>query len=102
MAKPIHSALSRIEDLSRQLAHLRHDLSEAVAPARKAGHHALHDARHQALVLAKDFQQHGSVTAHQLGHRARVVGKAIGKDPVPLVVALSTFVLLSSLLSRRR
>ena len=102
MANATDRALSRIEDLSQQLAHLRKELATRVGPARKAGAHALHDAQHQALVLAKDLQEHGGAAAHLLGRQARVATKAISKDPVPLLVALGTFVLLSSLFSRRR
>ena len=102
MANATHQFLSRIEDLSHQLAHLRQELARTTRPARKAGTHALHDAGHQAVVLAKDFQAHSGAVAHLLGRRARFARKAISKDPVPLVVALGTFVLLSSLLSRRR
>ncbi|MDB5621827.1 MAG: hypothetical protein JWR39_390 [Devosia sp.] len=102
MANAIHTALSRIEDLSGQLAGLRGEVARLVRPARRSGVHALHGAQHQAVVLAKDFKQHGEVAAHRLGHQARLAGKSIGNDPVPLLVALGTFVLLSSLFLRRR
>jgi len=102
MANVTEHALSRIEDLTRQLAHLRKELSGRVAPARKAGSHALHDAQHQAAELAQDLGEYGSHAAHLLGRQARQAGKAIKNDPVPLVVALGTFVLLSSLFARRR
>jgi hypothetical protein len=102
MANVTEHALSRIEDLARQLAHLRKELAERVAPSRKSGSHALHDAQHQAVELARDLQEHGSAAAHLLGRQARHAGKAISKDPIPLVVALGTFVLLSSLFARRR
>jgi len=102
MANITEHALSRVEDLTRQLAHLRNELAERVTPGRKGATNALHDAQHQAVELARELQEHGSAAAHLLGRQARHAGKAIRKDPVPLFVALGTFVLLSSLFARRR
>jgi len=85
-----------IEQLSRQLAHLRHDIAGMSRSATRYGSHTAHDVGDQ-------LWHQGEVVARQLGKQAKKAGKAVKEDPVPAIVAIAGFALfLNLVLGRKR
>jgi len=102
----------QIAGLAREAGQISEALSRFSAQAqRDAGHYA-HDAGRYAREAAHDiadeaFQQ-GAIAARLVGKQAVRAGKAIGKDPVPAMVAVAglacllSLVLVSGRKARRR
>lgn len=85
-----------LEDLSRQLSSLRHDISGISRSVSRYGAHTAND-------IGEELWHQGEIVAKQLGRQARKAGKAIKNDPVPAVVAVAGFALfLNLLLGRKR
>ncbi|HEV7344095.1 MAG TPA: hypothetical protein VGN60_00475 [Devosia sp.] len=96
---------SRGEDatdaLSRQIAALRREIAEISEAAAHYSGHTLHDVQHNAGALAREMRQQGAIVARQLNRQASVAGRAIQSNPVPVIVALGTLALLSTLIFMR-
>ena len=85
-----------IEDLSRQLSTLRHDVAGVSRAVSRYGSHTAHDVGDQ-------LWHQGEIVARQLGRQAKKAGKAVKEDPVPAIVAVAGFALfLNLLLGRKR
>ena len=84
-----------LEDITRQLSHLRHDLSGISRAVSRYGAHAASDVGDQ-------LWHQGEVVARQLGRQAAKAGKAVKDDPVPAVVAVAGFALFMRLILGRK
>ena len=84
-----------IEELSRQLSSLRHDIAGVSRSVSRYGSHTAHDVGDQ-------LWHQGEVVARQLGKQARMAGKAVKEDPVPAIVAVAGFALLLNLVLGRK
>ena len=85
-----------IEELSRQLSTLRHDVAGVSRAVSRYGSHTAHDVGDQ-------LWHQGEIVARQLGKQAKKAGKAVKEDPVPAIVAVAGFALfLNLLLGRKR
>ena len=85
-----------IEELSRQLSSLRHDVAGVSRAVSRYGTHTAHDVGDQ-------LWHQGEIVARQLGKQARQAGKAVKEDPVPAIVAVAGFALfLNLVLGRKR
>ena len=85
-----------IEELSRQLSSLRHDIAGVSRSVSRYGSHTARDVGDQ-------LWHQGEIVARQLGKQARMAGKAVKEDPVPAIVAVAGFALfLNLVLGRKR
>lgn len=85
-----------LEELSRQLSSLRHDMAGVSRAVSRYGAHTATDVGDQ-------LWHQGEVVARQLGKQAVKAGRAVKDDPVPAVVALAGFALfLRLVLGRKR
>ena len=84
-----------LEDITRQLSHLRHDLSGISRAVSRYGAHTASDVGDQ-------LWHQGEVVARQLGRQAAKAGKAVKDDPVPAVVAVAGFALFMRLILGRK
>ena len=85
-----------VEELSRQLSSLRHDVAGVSRAVGRYGSHAAHDVGDQ-------LWHQGEVVARKLGRQAKKAGKAVKEDPVPAIVAVIGFGLfLNLVLGRKR
>ncbi|RYE74418.1 MAG: hypothetical protein EOP19_27765 [Hyphomicrobiales bacterium] len=85
-----------LEELSRQLSSLRHDVAGVSRAMTRYGSHTAHDVGDQ-------LWHQGEVVARQLGRQAVKAGKAVREDPVPAIVAVAGFALfLNLILGRKR
>jgi hypothetical protein len=91
-------------NLNRQLSGLSREASQIVdllnqfsrGARRDAGHFA-NDAGHYAHDLADEAWHQGAVAAKVIGKQALRAGKAVGKDPVPAVIAVAGLACLLTL-----
>jgi ElaB/YqjD/DUF883 family membrane-anchored ribosome-binding protein len=90
-----------LDNLSDQIALLRKELESVRSAVRHYGGDTLEDVQHNALALAREVRQGGKVVARNLSKQASVAGKVVQDNPVPVVVALGTIALLSTLLLTR-
>jgi len=89
-------------DLQHRLESLSADLARLSGDAATHGHHALDEVGHHAGELLDDAVKQGRVAAARFSRQMVSTGKAVQRDPVPVLVAIGTLVLVSSLLMRRR
>jgi hypothetical protein len=97
-----HSGTDTFHHLQRQIEGLRNDIAALSGDAAYQGHHALDDLGHHAAELLDEAGKQGRVVANRLSRQLASTGKAVQRDPLPVVVAIGTLVLVSSLLMRRR
>ena len=84
-----------LEDISRQLSHLRHDVAGVSHAVSRYGAHTASD-------IGDQLWHQGEVVARQLGRQAVKAGKAVKDDPVPAVVAVAGFALFMRLILGRK
>lgn len=85
-----------IEEITRQLASLRHDVAGVSRAVARYGAHTASD-------VGDELWRRGEVVARQLGKQAIKAGRAVKQDPVPAVVALAGFAcFLRLVLGRKR
>lgn len=98
----------QVSSLARDAGHITDLLARFTANARRDADGYARDAGHYAHDLADEAWHQGTVAAKVLGKQALRAGKAVGKDPVPAVVAVAGLACLLSLVtsagrsSRRR
>lgn len=98
----------QVSSLSRDASHITDLLARFTANARREGSHYAHDAGNYAHDFADEAWHQGAVAAKVLGKQALRAGKAVGKDPVPAVIAIAGLACLMVLVtsagnsSRRR
>lgn len=91
----------QVSSLARDAGHITDLLGRFTDNARREAGHYTHD-------LADEAWQHGAAAAKVIGRQAWRAGKAVGKDPVPAVIAVAGLACLLSLVassgraSRRR
>ena len=83
--------------LSRQLASLVCDAGNMAAQLRRFGGHTSHDLQHFARDLGGQALHQGAEAAQLIGMRALRSGKAVGRDPVPAIVAVAGLACLINL-----
>ena len=85
-----------LEEITRQLASLRHDVAGVSRAVARYGAHTAND-------MGDELWHQGEVIARQLGKQAIKAGRAVKDDPVPAVVALAGFAcFLRLVLGRKR
>ena len=90
-----------IDNLSRQIAMLRKEIAAITEAVNDYSGSTLEDVQHNAVALAREMRKGGELVVRQVGRNAERAGKAVQENPVPVVVALGTIALLSSLIFRR-
>jgi ElaB/YqjD/DUF883 family membrane-anchored ribosome-binding protein len=90
------------EKIARQLSHLREEVDALTHSLQRMSRHVGKDAGHAANDLLDQAWHQGEVVAQQLGKQAVRTGRAVRKDPVPIIVAVAGLALLASLLIGRR
>lgn len=87
----------QVSSLARDAGHITELLSRFTANAQREAQHYGHD-------LADEAWHQGAVAAKVLGKQALRAGRAVGKDPMPAVIAVAGLACLLSLAtsSRRR
>ena len=88
--------------LAECVARLREDVRELASALRDQGAHRYGDLQHNASALVHDLRRQLPVATEELGRQARLAGRAVQRDPVPLLVTVGTIALLSSLFRRSR
>lgn len=109
MATSAKRALQVVEDarddvtdsLSDHVAALRQEIVAIAEAINEYGGERLHGVQRGAAQLAKDVQHQLPVVARQVSRQASSAGRAVRQDPLPVVVAVGTVVLLAALLFRR-
>jgi vacuolar-type H+-ATPase subunit H len=100
--KSIEDAGDNVSDvLFDQIAALRKEIASISETVSNYGGHTLSDVQKNATALAREIQHQGAAVAHQVNRQAHVAGRAIQQNPVPVIVALGTIVLLSALIFKR-
>jgi hypothetical protein len=84
-----------LEDITRQLSHLRHDVAGVSQAVSRYGVHTAND-------LGDQLWHQGEIVAKKLGRQAAKAGKAVKDDPVPAVVAVAGFALFMRLILGRK
>jgi len=98
----------QVSSLARDAGHITDLLARFTANARREGGHLAHDANGYAHDFADEAWHQGATAAKVLGKQALRAGRAVGKDPVPAVVAVAGLACLMALVtsagnsSRRR
>jgi hypothetical protein len=95
-----HQLNGQLASLSREVAHISQNM-------RHLGSGAGREVNHFAHGLADTAWHQGAVAARVLGRQATKAGRAVGKDPLPAIVAVAGLaclatVIMSSGKSRRR
>lgn len=90
-----------LDNLSKQIAVLGKELASLKTAVNRYGEDSLGDVQQSALALAKEVRQGGKLMARKVSHQAGIAGKAVQDNPVPVIVALGTLALLSTLLLSR-
>lgn len=85
------------DQLGRQIASLSRDAAHISDALRRFGSGAGRDASHFAHHLADGALHQGAYAAKLLGRQARKAGRAVGKDPVPAMVAVAGLACLLTL-----
>ena len=84
-----------LEDITRQISHLRHDMAGVSRAVSRYGAHTAND-------IGDQLWHQGEVVARQVGKQAVKAGKAVKDDPVPAVVAVAGFALFMRLILGRK
>jgi hypothetical protein len=84
-----------LEELSRQLSSLRHDVAGVSRAVSRYSAHTASD-------FGDQLWHQGEVVARQLGRQAIKAGRAVKDDPVPAVVAVAGFALFMRLILGRK
>lgn len=82
----------QISSLARDAGHITELLGRFTANARREASHYGHDLADEAL-------HHGAVAAKVIGKQALRAGRAVGKDPMPAVVAVAGLACLMALVA---
>ena len=82
----------QVSSLSRDAGHITDLLSRFTANARREAGHYGHD-------LADEAWHQGAVAAKVIGKQALRAGRAVGKDPMPAVVAVAGLACLFALVA---
>ncbi len=90
-----------IDTLSNQIAQLRKELASVKTALGHYSENTFDDVQHNALALAREVRHGGKVVARQVSRQANVAGKVVQEHPVPVLIALGTIALLSTLLFTR-
>ena len=90
------------DNLTQQVAALRKQVDQLGHSVQDYGGHSIDDLQHNAVAIAKEVRHQGQVVARQMGRQANVAGKAVHDNPVPVIVALGTIALISTLIFARR
>ena len=88
------NAQHRFGNQFSSLARDARQLSDAIS---RYTDHTRHDLGHVAHDLADGAMHQGAVAARVLGKQAWKAGKAVGRDPVPAIVAVAGLACLLSL-----
>lgn len=94
-------ALGNTDTLQEQIALLRREIAAIADTVNDYGSHRLRDARRSAVALGREMRHHGEIVAHEASRQAGAAGRAVRENPIPVIVALGTIALLSSLVFRR-
>lgn len=98
----------QVSHLARDASHITELLARFAADARREGSTLARDANGYAHDFADEAWHQGAAAAKVLGKQALRAGRAVGKDPVPAVVAVAGLACLMALVtsggssSRRR
>ena len=84
------------ETLSHQIAALRKELGSITEAVNQYGGSSLSEAQHNALVLAREVREGGKIVAKRVARQAGHAGELVRENPLPVLVALGTFALLST------
>jgi ElaB/YqjD/DUF883 family membrane-anchored ribosome-binding protein len=87
--------------LFSQLANLRKELSTISDAISDFGGSTFSEVQHNANALVKEVRHQGKVVAKEVGKQASVASKAVQDNPVPVIIALGTVLLLSALFFAR-
>jgi len=90
-----------IDNLSRQIAALRKEISSISDAVSEYSGPTFDDFQHNAAAIAKEVRQQGQVVARQVSRQATYAGKAVQENPVPVLVALGTIALISAFIFTR-
>jgi hypothetical protein len=90
-----------IDDLSRQISLLRRELASVSEAVNDYSGSTFETVQHGALALARDLSHNSRDIARQVSQQAKLAGKTVQSNPVPVVVALGTIALLSAFLFTR-
>lgn len=90
------------EQLTRQVSRLAREVSAMSRTMHRMGAEIGDEAGAATADLIGATLHQGEVIAHDLGRRAKRVGKAVRKDPMPAVVTVVGLALLLSLLFGRK
>jgi hypothetical protein len=90
-----------IENLSRQIALLRKELTSLSSAVNDYSGSTLENVHQGALVLAREVSHGSKDLARQVSRQARLASKTVHDNPIPAVVALGTIALLSAFLFTR-
>jgi hypothetical protein len=88
--------------LQRQIEDLRDDIAAASGGVTRQSQHAFDEFGHHAVEFMDEAVKQGGVAADQVSRQLVATGKAVQRDPVPVLVAIGTLALISSLLMNRR
>jgi hypothetical protein len=83
--------------LNRQVSSLARDAGHITDLLARFTANASRDASHYGHDLADEAWHQGAVAAKVIGKQAMRAGKAVGKDPVPAVIAVAGLACLLSL-----
>jgi hypothetical protein len=89
----------QVSSLSRDASHITDLLARFTTNARREGGHYAHDAGNYAHDFADEAWHQGAVAAKVLGKQALRAGKAVGRDPMPAVVAVAGLACLMALVA---
>lgn len=87
----------QVSSLSRDASHITDLLSRFTANARREAGHYANDVNHHAHDLADEAWHQGTAAAKVIGKQALRAGRAVGKDPIPAVVAIAGLACLLAL-----
>jgi hypothetical protein len=92
-----HRLNRQIASLAREANQISDVLGQFTRGARRDAAHYAHDAGHYAHDLTDEAWRQGAVAAKVLGKQALRAGKAVGRDPMPAVVAVAGLACVLSL-----
>jgi multidrug resistance efflux pump len=90
-----------LDTLSRQIASLRKEVASITESVNDYSGSALGDVQHNARAIAKEVRRGSQLVARQVARQASHAGEALRDNPVPVLVALGTLALLTTLIFSR-